>query len=145
MKRTIFISLLVLLFAASTAFAAGSPIGKWKTIDDKTKKEKSIVEIYSEGGKLYGKILELLQPEDKGKICDKCPGADKNKPTVGLIIIKGLQQDGDEYAGGTILDPKEGKIYKCKIEVLDNGNKLKVRGFIGFSLIGRNQFWYRVK
>lgn len=145
MKRALLASLFVLLFAASTAFAAGSPIGKWRTIDDKTNKPKSIVEIYSEGGKLYGKILELLQPEDKGKICDKCPGADKNKPTVGLIIIKGLKQEGEEYTGGTILDPKEGKIYKCKIEVLENGNKLKVRGFIGFSLIGRNQFWYRVK
>lgn len=145
MKRTILISMLVFLFAATSAFAAGSPIGKWRTIDDKTKKEKSIVEIYSSGGVLYGKILQLLQPEDQGKICDKCPGADKNKPTVGLVIIKGLKQDGDEYSGGTILDPKEGKVYKCKIEVLDNGNKLKVRGFIGFSLIGRNQFWYRVQ
>jgi uncharacterized protein (DUF2147 family) len=64
---------------------------------------------------------------------------------VGLVIMKGLKPDGDEYSGGTILDPKEGKVYKCKIEVLENGNKQKVRGFIGFSLIGGNQFWYRVK
>jgi uncharacterized protein (DUF2147 family) len=147
MKKTLGVMLMVLLWTVTTAIAGGSPVGKWKTIDDETNKEKSIVEIYVQDGKIYGKILQLLQEKDggKGKLCTKCIGSDYNKPTVGLVFLKGLKADGDEYTGGTILDPNNGKIYKCKIEVLEGGNKLKVRGFIGFSLIGRNQFWYRVQ
>ena len=144
MKKVVLFCIFILLWTVS-ALAQETPVGKWKTIDDVTNKEKSIIEIYDDGGKLYGRILELLQPEDKGKVCDKCTGADKNKPTVGLVILKGLQKDGTEYSGGTILDPKNGKIYKCKMELQDGGKKLRVRGFIGFSLLGRNQFWHRVQ
>ena len=144
MKKAFLFGMLILLWTV-TASAQESPVGKWKSVDDVTNKEKSIIEIYEDGGKLYGRILELLLPEDKGKICDKCSGADKNKPVVGMVILKGLKKDGDEYSGGTILDPKNGKTYKCLMELQDGGKKLRVRGFIGFSLLGRNQFWYRVK
>lgn len=144
MKKSILFGLFILLWTVS-AVAQELPVGKWKTIDDVTNKEKSIIEIYEQGGKLYGKILELLLPEDKGKLCDKCTGADLNKPLIGLVIMKGLKKDGSVYSGGTILDPKKGEIYNCKIEVQENGKKLRVRGFVGISLFGRNQFWYRVK
>jgi uncharacterized protein (DUF2147 family) len=146
--------ILVFLFVLFTAVAFAvpqqktenldTPIGVWKTIDDETKEAKSHVEIFESKGVLYGKIIKLLlKPPDT--VCDKCQGSRKNKPVLGMIILWGLKQDGKEYTGGDILDPDKGKTYSCKIEVLDGGQKLKVRGFIGFSLLGRTQFWYRVK
>lgn len=119
--------------------------GQWKTIDEESGKEKAIVEIYQFEGKFYGKITKLLIPEDQGKVFEKGQGEDKNKPILGLIILKGLSPDGDEYSGGTITDPNNGKTYKCIIEVQDDGAKLKIRGYIGLSLAGRTQYWYRVK
>jgi uncharacterized protein (DUF2147 family) len=147
MKKILCIVLLVFFWTATFALAAGSPVGKWKTIDDKTNKAMSIIEIYEQDDMLFGKIIELLQEKDggKGKLCDKCKGADLNKPIVGMVIMKGLKADGDEYSGGTVMDPDNGKVYKCKIEVIEGGAKLKVRGYIGVSLAGRNQFWQKVQ
>lgn len=147
MKRTLLLVTMIFLCSVSLALADGSPVGKWKTIDDKTKKEKSIVEIYEANGKIYGKIVQLLQEKDGGasKLCTKCPGTDQNKPMIGLVIVRGLAVDGNEYTGGTIMDPNDGKVYKCKMEVTEGGNKMNVRGFIGFSLLGRTQVWHKVK
>ncbi len=121
-----------------------SILGKWKTIDDITGKEKGIVEIYQKGGVFYARIIEIFTAEDKNKKCNHCSGDDKDKPLLGLVIIRGLKKDGDEYSGGKVLDPKVGKYYKCFI-TLEEKDKLKVRGFIGVSLLGRTQYWYRVK
>ncbi len=121
-----------------------SVIGKWKTIDDETGKPKGIVEIYEKEEKIYGKIIEILEAENRNKKCTLCSGVDKNKPILGLTFIKGLIKDGSEYNGGKVLDPKNGKLYKCYI-TLDEKDKLKVRGYIGISLFGRTQYWYRVK
>ena len=138
----------ILLFLAILAFSISSAqkssvVGKWKTIDDATGKPISVVEIYEKNGKYYGKVDEVLDPSSKDKTCTKCLGADKGAPIVGLVVIKGLKKDGHEYSGGEILDPKHGKLYKCYIK-LESANKLKVRGFIGFSLFGRTQYWHRV-
>ncbi len=123
---------------------AQSPVGKWKTWDDETGKAKSIVEIYKKSdGKYYGKIVQLLVTPENDK-CVKCEGALYNKPLIGLEILQGLEKDDEEYEDGTITDPKTGKEYSCYIELV-NTNKLKVRGYIGFSLIGRTQYWTRVK
>lgn len=119
-------------------------IGRWKTVDDETGKEKGIVEIYEKNGKVYGKIVEILEDEHRHKKCTLCEGEDKNKPILGLTFIKGLKKDGEEYNGGKVLDPKNGKLYKCYITLV-NKDKLKVRGYIGVSLFGRTQYWYRVK
>lgn len=119
-------------------------LGKWKTVDDETGKEKGVVEIYEKNGKIYAKILEILEIENRHKKCTLCEGEDKNKPILGLTFIKGLQKDGDEYNGGKVLDPKNGKLYKCYITLVGK-DKLKVRGYIGVSLFGRTQYWYRVK
>lgn len=116
--------------------------GHWKTIDDETGEPKSVVEIYQEDGKVYGKIVELIDPERPDPICEECSGADKDAPILGLVIIKGLSADGAEYNGGKILDPKSGKLYKCYIS-LEEDDTLKVRGFVGFSLLGRTQYWVR--
>lgn len=121
-----------------------SILGTWKTLDDETGKEKSIVEIYEQDGKIYGKIIELLEKENKGKKCINCSGTDKDKPIQGMVIIRGLSKDGDEYNGGKILDPKSGKIYKCSLS-LESKDKLTVRGYIGISLLGRTQKWIRIK
>ena len=116
--------------------------GLWITEDDETGKKKSEVLIYKEGNTVYGKIINLLLPEDKGKLCLKCKGENKNKPIEGLLILKDLILEEDTWEGGTILDPKSGKIYDCYISLEDN-NTLKVRGFLGFSLLGRTQIWKR--
>lgn len=118
--------------------------GKWKTIDDETGKPKSIVEIYEKSGKVYGKVVEILDPKKKDKLCTECTGEDKNKPILGMHVVKGLHKEQKEYTGGTITDPNNGKVYKCFI-TLEGHDKLKVRGYIGFSLIGRTQVWHRVK
>jgi uncharacterized protein (DUF2147 family) len=120
-------------------FAQVSPIGKWKTVDDNTGKTKSVVEISERGGKLYGKVLQLFDPEKPDPVCEECAADDPRymKPIVGLEIIRNMTKDGDEYAGGDILDPENGKVYRCKIWV-ENG-KLMVRGYIAF--LYRTQTW----
>ena len=137
--------LIILLFCffATTLIHSQSVIGKWKTIDDETGDAKSIVEVYSKSGKIYAKVIEILDLEHKNSVCIKCSGEDKNKSILGLIVIKGLTKDGSEYNSGEILDPKNGKLYKCALS-LDSKDKLKIRGYIGFSLLGRTQYWYRV-
>lgn len=137
---------LTLLFVAVAGIfsAQAQVIGKWKTIDDETGEAKSIVEIYEQNGKIYGKVVEILNPVKKKAKCVKCKGADKDKPIEGLIIIKGLTKDGDEYTDGDILDPNKGKLYSCTIK-LDGKDKLEVRGYMGISLLGRSQTWHRVK
>ena len=139
----------VLLFIAVLACSVSSAqklsvVGKWKTIDDATGKPISVIEIYEKNGLYYGKVDEVLDPNSKNKTCVNCPGADKGKPIIGLVVMKGLKKDGNEYTDGEILDPKHGKLYKCYIK-LESADKLKVRGYFGISLFGRTQYWHRVK
>lgn len=137
-----FITLLICVLA-TVSMHSQSVIGKWKTIDDETGDAKSIVEVYSKSGKIYAKVVEILDLEHKNSVCKKCSGEDKNKSILGLTIIKGLSKDGSEYNSGEILDPKNGKLYKCALS-LESKDKLKIRGYIGFSLLGRTQYWHRV-
>ncbi len=142
MKNTITI---LALFISMAFYGQGNTvIGKWKTIDDETGKARSIVEIYERSGKIYGKVIDILDAEKKKNVCTNCSGEDKNKPIVGLVIIKGLSKDGEEYNSGKILDPVTGKTYKCFL-TLDGSDKLKIRGYIGLSLFGRTQTWHRLK
>ncbi len=136
--------LALLLFSSGMGAQSLSVIGKWKTIDDETDKPISIVEIFEKHNKIYGKIVDVFNPKSKKRVCEKCSGEDKNKPIVGLVVIKGLSKEGDEYSDGKILDPKHGKFYKCTIS-LENKDKLKVRGYVGIELLGRTQFWERIK
>ncbi|SCX88024.1 DUF2147 domain-containing protein [Flavobacterium caeni] len=136
--------LLIVLLCANVFFAQHSILGKWKTIDDETGKAVSVIEIFESKGKIYGKIIELMNPKDRDKTCVNCTGSDKNKPILGLTVIKGLSKVGHEYTNGKILDPKHGKLYKSTI-ALETKDKLKVRGYIGVEFIGRTQYWERVK
>ena len=143
MNRNTFNS--IALFFLTIFFAQSQTvIGKWKTIDDETGKAKSIVEIYEKSGKIYGKVVDILEEENKKRVCTNCSGDDKNKPILGMTVIKGLSKEGSQYTNGKILDPKNGKLYKCFI-TLETKDKLKVRGYIGISLFGRTQYWYRIK
>lgn len=142
MRKLIFALVIGCLLGAGSVPAADSPIGKWKTVDDKTGKVMSEVEIYEQGGKLFGKITALTDPNDKqGKprICGECKGDDKDKPIVGLVILKNLSPSKDRYKGGTILDPEDGKVYRA--EVWTEDGKLKVRGYL--SLFYKTQTWIR--
>jgi uncharacterized protein (DUF2147 family) len=139
------LGLLFLVLFSMNIYAQGhGVIGKWNTIDDATSKAMSVVEIFEYNNKIYGKVIEILNPKNRSKTCANCPGDDHNKPILGLTIIKGLVKDGTEYNNGKILDPKSGKLYKCYIE-LESADKLKVRGYLGISLIGRTQYWERIK
>ena len=121
-----------------------SVLGKWKTIDDKTGNPRSIVTIYEEGGKLFGNITELIDPDEPNPVCDECKDERKGQPILGLQIIRNLVKDGKAYAKGKILDPENGKEYKCKIWIdPENTDKLNVRGYIAF--LYRTQVWHRFK
>ena len=138
------LSLLAVVPSAAHANDA-TPVGLWRTIDDKTGKEKSLVRITEVNGELRGTIEKLIREpnEDPNPMCDKCSGDKKLKPVLGMMILNGLKRDGKEWTGGEILDPNNGKTYKCKMSVDESGKKLNVRGFIGVSLLGRTQVWLR--
>ncbi|WCE03301.1 DUF2147 domain-containing protein [Pseudoxanthomonas sp. JBR18] len=145
MRKTILmLSMLALASAASSALAADGAIGRWKTIDDKTGDTKSIVEITkATDGSLTGKVVEILKSDHgPNPTCDQCTGERKGKPIKGMTILWGLTPDGtNEWAGGTIMDPANGKTYKSKMELQPGGTKLDVSGCIMF--ICRAQTWVR--
>lgn len=136
---------LILLLSGSLAFAQGTVEGLWKTIDDETGEAKSHVRIEARDNMFYGTVEEVLNPEKKSSVCDKCPGDRLGVPVEGLEIIRNMKAKGDGWAGGTILDPKKGKVYKAKMSLSDSADELTVRGFVGFSLLGRSQTWHRVE
>lgn len=131
------------LLAAVPALAADSAVGRWKTIDSETGKPKSIVEItQAANGGISGRIVELLDPSKPNPTCDKCSDDRKDKPIAGMEIIRGMKaQGGGKYAGGTILKPDEGKVYKSKMELVEGGKKLEVSGCVAF--ICKSQTWLR--
>jgi uncharacterized protein (DUF2147 family) len=141
-----------LLFAALTMLAAGSlfaqeasPVGLWKNIDDESGKPKALIRITESNGELSGKIEKLFKNpgEDPNPKCIKCDGALKDQPVLGMTILTGMKRDGDEYNGGRILDPNNGKVYRSKLTVTEGGKKLNVRGYIGMPMLGRTQTWLR--
>jgi len=144
---------LVVFFSATFLYAAqNSPVGEWKTVDDKTKKVESIVKIWKDSdGKLRGKIKSLvIKPgEEKNPLCDKCKGKLANKPIIGMTFLWGFKEkkkgNGNYWISGKILDPDDGKVYSCKMTMSKNKKSLVVRGYVGISLFGRSQTWLRNK
>ena len=126
------------------ACAQATPVGLWKTIDDETKQEKSYVRITEAGGALTGRIEKLLDPAKQDSKCDKCADERKDKPVVGMTIIRNAKPDDNKehWEGGDILDPNNGNVYRLRLKPLDSGKKLEVRGYIG--PFYRNQQWIRV-
>ncbi|MEZ3185857.1 DUF2147 domain-containing protein [Pseudomonas sp. LM13] len=146
--RPLFNALLLALplSLSSLASAAESPAGRWQTIDDETGKPKSIVEIQQAAdGTLTGKVAQILQSEHgPNPLCSECEGERKDQPITGMTILWDLKPDGEQvWSDGTILDPAKGKTYRSKARLLDGGDKLEVRGYIGIEALGRSQTWVR--
>jgi uncharacterized protein (DUF2147 family) len=130
----------------SAAFAGElSPAGLWKTIDDNTGKPRGLVRIMEVNGEYQGKVEKIFPKpgEDADPKCEKCDGARHNQPVIGMTILWGLTKQGDEYQGGAILDPESGNVYRARMKLDGEGEKLNVRGFIGVALLGRTQTWVR--
>ena len=132
---------ILLLFSTILSYGQISVLGKWKTVDE-SGEEKSIIEIFERNDKVYGKIVRIFTQEDPDPICDQCPSDDPRfgKKIIGMEIIKDMVKDGEEYSQGTILDPQDGKIYRCRIWT--EGASLKVRGYWG--PFYRTQTWKKV-
>jgi uncharacterized protein (DUF2147 family) len=140
------ISLLCVVMLSMTVFSQVDKIvGKWKTIDDADGSTKSIVSIFkSTNGKYYGKVEKLFkEPEKK---CTECEGANKGKPILGMMVINGMVEKEGSLTSGTILDPNNGKVYRCNISLDSKTGKLSVRGSLDkMGIIGRSQTWIREK
>lgn len=149
MKKSVFVTLLMLLTLigiSPTICGASdlqSPLGLWKTVDDKTGAPRALVRIYSQNGKYFGRIEQSFTPGAQSRVCVVCTDERKNQPIIGLLIIRDIALKDGEYGGGDILDPETGSVYRCKFHLESNGNRLVVRGFIGISLLGRSQTWER--
>ena len=138
--------LAALVLAATAARAADpTPVGLWRNIDDVSGKPKALIRISESNGELQGRIEKLFRPagQDPNPKCDKCSGANKDQPVLGMVFLSGLKKNGDDYSGGEILDPDNGKVYKGKITLIDGGKRLDVRGYIGVPMFGRSQVWVR--
>lgn len=157
------ISASTMLFAARTAAAnlaiagalfgvavsahanADTPVGVWQTIDDHTGQPKALVQISEDSnGQLTGKVIKGLgASDDPSRRCTQCTDARKDQPILGMTIIDGMKKTGEGWDDGHILDPENGKVYRCKMHIENGGQKLVVRGYLGISLLGRSQTWVR--
>ena len=130
--------------AAASAVAQTTPVGLWRTIDDETKTEKSLVRIVDNAGVLSGKIEKINDPEKAKAVCEKCSDERKNQPVLGMTILRNVKSAGDGvWEGGDILDPNNGKLYKVRLRPVDGGKQLEVRGYVGMPMLGRTQTWIR--
>ena len=138
---------LALLFGAGLARAQATPVGVWKTIDDDSKKEKSLIRISESGGVLSGKLEKLLDPATPpDAVCKECTDDRKDKPVLGMTLIRNVRQNDDDkgvWDGGDILDPNNGKVYRVRLKPIDGGARLEVRGYVGTPMLGRTQTWIR--
>ena len=136
-----------LLLAGAAAFAQATPAGLWKTIDDNTKKERSLIRISEAAGVYTGRLEKALDPDAKpGAVCEKCTDERKGQPLIGMALIRNTRQNADDkeiFDGGDITDPDNGKVYRLRLKPLEGGRKLEVRGYIG--PFYRNQIWLRVE
>ena len=155
-KRTRVLFMLALLTLAgaalvlpSLASAQATPVGLWKTIDDETGTEKSLVRLVDAGGVLVGTVEKVLNPDpNASRTCDLCTDERKGQVIVGMEIIRGVTNSSTNdglWDGGEILDPQKGKTYKVRLTPIEGGGKLEVRGYVGMPLLGRTQTWIRVE
>jgi uncharacterized protein (DUF2147 family) len=142
------IGAVVFMSAAALPLRAADPsaIGLWEQVDEKSGKPESWFKISERNGVYQGNIVKIFfKPgEDENWVCDKCEGDERGRPVLGLALIKGMQRSGNLYENGTIMDPRDGSVYKAKMTLSQDGKTLEVRGFLGFSLLGRSQYWNRL-
>jgi len=148
-KKNLAVACLLAGAALSAAAQATSPAGLWRTIDDSSKKDKSLVRIVEANGVYSGTVEKIVDPDSpKDAVCKDCSDERKDKPIVGMTIIRNVKQSADDKAvfeGGDILDPNNGKVYRVKLKLIDNGSRLDVRGYIGTPILGRTQTWIRAE
>ena len=138
-----FAFLIILVLGAVNFANAQSVFGKWENRNEDGK-VNSIIKVYEKDGKVYGKVDRILKKEDRDRVCTKCEGDFKDQPVEGMEIMQGLEKDGDEYVDGTIVDPKTGKEYRCKIWLdEDNPDLLRIRGYI--SVFYQTRTWQRAE
>jgi uncharacterized protein (DUF2147 family) len=143
-RRLLLCSLILGNVGAQPLASETSPVGFWRTVDDKTHKPRGIVRIYEENNQFFGKIETSFDPEEMTAHCEKCTDDRKDAPVIGLVIMRGVRKRGSEYGGGEILDPETGWIYRCRFVLIGQGSKLLIRGYLGVSMLGRTQTWVRV-
>jgi uncharacterized protein (DUF2147 family) len=123
-------------------------VGAWRTIDDATGEAKSEVVITENAGVLSGRISKLLsKTANQAAVCDKCPDDRKDKPLIGLELMRGAKkaEGKNVWEGGKIVDPEGGTVYSLKLTPTDGGKKLDVHAYVGLAFIGRTQTWVRVQ
>ena len=142
LRRLLF---LALLCTGPVWGEAPTPVGLWQTVSDRTGQVDGLVRIVEVDGEYIGTVVAVLSPpaESTNPLCEECKGNLKDKPIVGMAILRGIRRSAGGYSTGEILDPDEGRVYKCRISLLDDGRKLEVRGYIGIPLFGRSQTWTR--
>ena len=147
--RILAIAFLLVAAAGSALAQTATPAGLWKTVDDSTKRDKSLVRIVETNGVYSGKVEKIIDPESpKDATCKECSDERKDKPVVGMTILRNVKasaDDKDVFEGGDILDPNNGKVYRVKLKLIDNGSRLDVRGYIGTPMLGRTQTWIRAE
>lgn len=136
-------ALLLQTALAQTGDKAPSPIGLWKTIDDKTGQPRGIVRVYGADGRYFARIERSLIPGEEGRKCSACTDERKDQPFIGLVLMRNVKLNNGEYSGGDILDPNTGSVYRCDFKLEDGGKILTVRGYLGLPLFGRTQKWLR--
>ena len=118
-------------------------IGHWQVVNSDGMPGGK-VETYIEGGQVFGRVTEVRPGRTPKDVCDKCSGAYKNQPILGMVNMRGFHPEGDDWVGGTVIDPENGKEYKGKIWAVGAGT-LHMRGFVGISLLGRTESWVRIR
>ena len=138
----------VLLGTAAFPVRAAEPsaVGLWEQVDESSGKAESWFKITERNGVYEGAIVKIFfKPgEDENWTCDRCEGAERNAPVLGLTLIKGMRRNGASYESGTIMDPRDGSVYRALMKLSPDGQKLEVRGYLGMSLFGRSQMWNRL-
>ena len=148
LQKLVVMSAIIMLGAAGASLRAAEPsaVGLWEQVDEKSGKPESWFKITERNGAYEGNIVKIFfKPgEDENWVCDKCEGAERGKPVLGLALIKGMQRNGSSYENGTIMDPRDGAVYRALMKLSPDGQKLEVRGYLGISLFGRSQVWNRL-
>jgi uncharacterized protein (DUF2147 family) len=148
LQKSMIIAAVVLMGAAGLPVRAAEPTaaGLWEQVDDNTGRPESWFKITERNGVYVGNLVKIFfKPgEDENWVCDRCEGAEKGAPVLGLALIKGMRRNGYSYENGTIMDPRDGSVYRALMRLTPDGNKLEVRGYLGISLFGRTQVWNRL-
>jgi uncharacterized protein (DUF2147 family) len=148
LRKSIIMGAAVLIGTAGLPVRAAEPTaaGLWEQVDENSGKPESWFKITERNGVYVGNIVKIFSKpgEDENWVCDRCEGAEKGAPVLGLALIKGMRRNGDSYENGTIMDPRDGSVYRALMRLSPDGNKLEVRGYLGVSLFGRSQVWNRL-